>query len=99
MLSSFSTVDKAATKTKSPLWKKIFFLKKPFGGKSSLWRENFPFAGKIPFEIGAWGGIEQFTMRQLSGAVISSAAFVWFIGASGLLGIVLHYISPITGPT
>eukprot|EP00884_Botryococcus_braunii_P002860 jgi/Botrbrau1/12575/Bobra.0169s0108.1 len=37
-----------------------------------------------------------FTMRQLSGAVISSAVFVWFIGFSGLLGVVLHYISPIT---
>lgn len=39
----------------------------------------------------------QHTMRLISGGVVGSSFFIMFIGASGLLSVILHWISPITG--
>lgn len=39
----------------------------------------------------------QVTMRELQGGIIGSSLFIIFLGISGLLTAVLHFISPITG--
>ena len=36
-------------------------------------------------------------MRELQGGIIGSSLFIIFLGISGLLTAVLHFISPITG--
>ena len=36
-------------------------------------------------------------MREVSGGIIGSACIIFFIGASGLLSVILKFISPITG--
>ena len=36
-------------------------------------------------------------MRELQGGIIGSSLFIIFLGVSGLLTAVLHFISPITG--
>ncbi|KAK9829197.1 hypothetical protein WJX72_004442 [[Myrmecia] bisecta] len=50
---------------------------------------------------GDWGpgeNHERFlvTMRELQGGIIGSALIILFIGASGILGLILQFISPIT---
>ena len=41
----------------------------------------------------------QYTMRVVSGGIAGSAFIVLFLGASGLINLLLQYISPITGVT
>ena len=39
----------------------------------------------------------QVTIREISGGIIGSSIFIFFIGISGLLKVLLPYISPLTG--
>ena len=39
----------------------------------------------------------QVTMQEVSGGIIGSALIIFVIGYSGLINLLLRYISPITG--
>ena len=41
--------------------------------------------------------IVQYTMRVVSGGIASSAFVIMFLGVSGLINLMLRWISPITG--